>query len=222
MFSIFALKFKVSTPLFGAMSSTIGQIVRTISICSNTTRSQIQVSTCTSPTLSLNYYRIGLKIPATAEEGICYENNIGNSLKCLFPGTVLNETQIANMLGGFMGKSNISNLRGIDFSICDVVHRRIYLLQVKIGARTRTVIDIGTFLSTVKIFQKYVVYSEFSKYQVIPIWYSSAELKYNAQQILKSSGVQVFIESEWNINPDKCRLFINFTNALRTGKILIE
>jgi len=126
------------------------------------------------------------------------------------------------MLGKFIGKNNIGKLFGIDFSICDVVHQRIYVLQVKIGARTRTINDIGTFLDTVKIFQKYVVCSKFSNYQVIPIWYSSADLKNNARQILKSSNVQIFIESEWNINPDKCRLFMKFTNMLKNGKILIK
>ena len=197
------------------MSCTIGKFTRTISKYSN---SGVRVPT----TLSLNYYRIGIKIPATAEQGLCYENNIGNSLKCLFSGTVLDEAQIAHMLGKFTGRNDISGLRGIDFSIRDEVHYRIYLLQVKIGARTRTVSDIGTFLSTVKIFKKYIAHSKFSKYQVVPIWYSSADLKYNAQQILKSSGVQVFVVSEWNINPDECRLFMNFTNVLKTGKILIE
>lgn len=222
MFSIFTFGVKLSSPSFGAISSTIRFFSQTISKYSDTGASQIQAITHipTRP-ISLNYHRIGLKIPATAAQGICYEHNIGKSLRCMFPGAVLDEVQIAHLLAKFTGRNNLSKLRGIDFTILDTVPQRIYVVQVKIGARTRTVNDIGTFLNTVKVFKKYVAF-KFSKYEVVPIWYSSADLKHDAKQVLKSSGVQVFVESEWNIDPDKCRLFINFTNVLRTGKILIE
>lgn len=49
-----------------------------------------------------------------------------------------------------------------------------------------------------------------SGYKVIPIWYSSAQLNNNAKKELKKEGINIIINSDWNINLDKCQLLNEF------------
>ena len=162
----------------------------------------------------------GTKIMATSIDGILYEKAIGSSLCQIYPGLVQDETQIASQLSKYTSKY-IDTLRGIDFTIRNPNNNLIYALQVKIGARTRGVKDIGKFVHTLDIFHKYInSCSMLSIYKVIPVWYSSADLDIKARNELSSSGVHIFIDSEWNLDPNKCKLFINFTNWLNSNSNL--
>jgi hypothetical protein len=169
---------------------------------------------------SLNFQSSGAKIMATSTDGILYEKAIGSSLCKMYPGLVQDETQIASQLSKYTSRY-IDTLRGIDFTIRNPNNNLIYALQVKIGIRTRGVKDIGKFVHTLDIFHKYINSSStLSIYKVIPVWYSSADLDIKARNKLSSSGVYIFMDSEWNLEPTKCKLFINFTNWLNSNSNL--
>ena len=164
---------------------------------------------------SFHHQRSGTKIMASSTDGFLYEKAIGASLCQIYPGQVQDEKQIASKLSKYT-KGNIDTLRGIDFTIYNQKNNRIYALQVKIGARTRGVKDISPFVYTLGIFRKYINSSLLSEYRIIPVWYSSADLELKARDELISSGVHIFMDPEWNLDLNKCRLFTNFISMLKT------
>lgn len=164
---------------------------------------------------SFHYQGIGTKIMASSTDGFLYEKAIGASLCQMYPGQVQDEKQIASKLSKYT-KGSIDTLRGIDFTICNPKNYRIYALQIKIGARTRGVKDINPFVHTLGIFRKYINSSLLSEYRIIPVWYSSADLELKARDELISSGVHIFMDPEWNLDLNKCRLFTNFISMLKT------
>lgn len=164
---------------------------------------------------SFHHQRSGTKIMASSTDGFLYEKAISAALCQMYPGQIQDEKQIASKLSKYT-KGNIDTLRGIDFTIYNQKNHRIYALQVKIGARTRGVKDISPFVYTLGIFRKYINSSLLSEYQIIPVWYSSADLELKARDELISSGVHIFMDPEWNLDLNKCRLFTNFISMLKT------
>jgi hypothetical protein len=86
--------------------------------------------------------------------------------------------------------------------------KEIYVIQVKIGAKTRNIGHCKKFIDTLHIFRNYAKNS--LNYKIIPIWYSSADLEANAKKELKKEGVIIVINSNWNMNLNKCCLFKDF------------
>jgi len=121
-----------------------------------------------------------------------------------------------------MGEADLDQYRGVDFAIRDDRTRRFYAVQVKIGSRIRGVHDIRTFLRTTEVFRQFIGRTVFAGYQVVPVWYTAAGVDDEAHRVLRSAGACVFAESKWDMDPNKCRLFINFASVLKTGELYYD
>lgn len=153
-------------------------------------------------------YNIENKKKATVKDGYKYEQNLEEYLKKKYSYDVKNEKEISFLLNDFDKKNDITKLRGIDLIINNHEKKQIYAIQIKIGAKTRKFEHCRKFIDTLDIFRNYVNYS--SNYKVIPFWYSSAELDYNAKKELRKEDINIVINSNWNINLNKCHLLKNF------------
>jgi hypothetical protein len=153
-------------------------------------------------------YNIENKKKAKVKDGHKYEDNLEKYLKKKYSHDIKNEKEISFLLNNFNKEIDITKLRGIDLIINNHEKKQIYVIQVKIGAKTRDIEHCKKFINTLHIFRNYVKHS--SNYKVIPIWYSSAELEVNAKKELKKEGVNIVINSNWNINLNKCCLLKDF------------
>lgn len=153
-------------------------------------------------------YNIENKKKAKVKDGYKYEEKLEKYLKKNYSHDIKNEKEISFLLNDYNKGIDITKLRGIDFTISNHEKKEIYVIQVKIGAKTRNLEHSKKFIDTLRIFRNYVKYS--SNYKVIPIWYSSGELEVNAKKELKKEGVNIVINSNWNINLNKCHLLKDF------------
>lgn len=161
-------------------------------------------------------YNIKNKKMATVIDGVNYEKYLENHLEKQFPNCIKNEQQISFLLKNFNKNIDITKYRGIDLIIEDNVNKKIYAIQVKIGAKARKIEDCKKFITTLYTFRKYVKHT--SKYKVLPIWYSSAELYKDAKKELKKEGVNIIINSNWNLDINKCSLFKDFISSIEKLK----
>lgn len=161
---------------------------------------------------------------ATANDGYCYENKVYKKFVDIFgESNVVRECDISNLLHSFKVNVPKSQLQGIDF-IIRAKHNDIWTLfaiQVKIGARMREITHVVPFVRTLRVLQQFVSHDKnHSLYglQIVPIWFSSACLDDSAKKFLQKNFVHCFIDSEWSIDIDNCKLFTNFIDKLLTKK----
>ena len=145
---------------------------------------------------------------AKVKDGYLYEQNLEKYLKNIYSYEVKNEKEISFLLNDFNKKINITKLRGIDLIINNNKKNQIYAVQIKIGSRTRNLEHCKKFIDTLHTLKKYVNFS--SNYKVIPIWYSSAELDNDGKKELKKESVNIIINTNWDLNLNKCHLFKDF------------
>ena len=157
---------------------------------------------------------------ASANDGNHYEDKVYKKLVDIFGElNVQREKDISEMLNSFSNDIPKSKLKGIDF-IIDTKYKDIstlFVIQVKIGARTRKNVEVEPFIRTLKVLRKFVEKNKkhsYYKKQIIPIWLSSAQLDPIAKKNLDNNFVQNYINSSWSIDIDNCNLFTTFIKKL--------
>ena len=175
-------------------------------------------------TLNLTHVNVNTKLStfATTNDGNSYEDKVYKKLVDIFgESNIARECDISKMLHSFKPQIPKSQLKGIDF-IIRAKHNEVltlFAIQVKIGAKMRDMSHVIPFIRTLRVLCQLVSRNKqhsLHGLQVVPIWFSSACLDVSAEKFLKNNFVHCFIDSEWSIDIENCRLFKKFINKLLT------